>query len=187
MASRARTQQQDEKEEPAPWEAPPVEGEQDVAGREVEPAEDVVLPADLQNAMQSLMDWCVEYAELHAADNADAMAAEVARILAGEDAETVLSESAPLAGKDHTEKPFLLHSFTLHPSDHTDGWPFYAAMECSTPGHGISFTMNCGGPKVIAALKRLDDIGEYPYAIKVRGKPTRAGRTVLQLVMAGAD
>jgi hypothetical protein len=173
-------------EEQAPWEVPPVEGDASIsAGREVarkgyEDAQDV------DDIMQSLMDWCVAYAEEHAADNAAVMAAEVRRILSGEDAESVLAETAPLNGKEHLEKPFMLRGFTLNPTDFSEGWPFYASMDCFIPGTGDTFSLNCGGPKVIAALRRLHELGEYPYALKVRGKSTRQGHTVLSLVEAGA-
>lgn len=185
-STRSKATKQDDGEELAPWEVPATEGDPSVGeGQQVEPAtpEAVIFDDDV---MQSLMDWCVAYMDDHAADNAAVMAAEVRRILSGEDAEAVLSESAPLNGKDHTEKPFLLHSFTLNPTDFSEGWPFFASMACTIPGTGDAFTMNCGGPKVIAALRRLHELGEYPYPVKVRGKATKAGFTVLQLVVAGA-
>jgi hypothetical protein len=187
MASTSKTRaQQQEAEEAAPWEVPPTEGDPAIGeGQAMEVAGEIVDPG-LQNAMQTLMDWCQEYMMENAADSAAAMAAEVARILSGEDAESVLSESAPLNGKEHLEKPFMLHGFTLNPTDFTEGWPFYAAMDASIPGTGDRFVITCGGPKVIAALKRLHELGEYPYPVKIRGKETRAGFTVLQLVVAGA-
>lgn len=176
----------DQVEELAPWEVPPVEGEGNPAeGAEIEPAE-VMATIQADATLQNLMDWCVSYMEEHAVDNAEVMAAEVRRILAGEDAAEVLAESAPLNGKAHTEKPFLLRGFNLNPGDFEDGWPFYASMSCEIGATGDHFTMNCGGIKVIAALRRLHELGEYPYAVKVRGKSTRAGYTVLSLVMAGA-
>lgn len=184
--SRSKAQQQQDTDETAPWEMPPTEGDPSVSeGQQIEPADAPVDP-ELQDALQNLMDWCQTYMMDNAADSADAMAAEVRRILSGEDAESVLAESTPLNGKEHTEKPFLLHSFTLQPTDFTEGWPFYAAMEASVPGTGDRFVITCGGAKVIAALKRLHDLGEYPYPVKIRGKETRAGFTVLQLVAAGA-
>ena len=184
--SRSKTNQDQQTDEAAPWEIPPTEGDASIGeGQQIEPATAPV-DGDLQDVLQSLMDWCQSYMMENAADSADAMAAEVRRILSGEDAESVLAESAPLNGKEHLEKPFLLHGFTLNPTDFTEGWPFYAAMDASVPGTGDRFVITCGGPKVIAALKRLHDLGEYPYPVKIRGKETRAGRTVLQLVVAGA-
>lgn len=182
--SKTKTQQQDE--EAAPWEMPPTEGDPQVGeGADVVPAE-LVETISADETLQNLMDWCVRYMEEHAADDADVMAAEVRRILAGEDAESVLAESKPLNGKDHTEKPFLLHSFALNPGAFEEGWPVYASMRCTAPGRNEEFVMNCGGIKVMAALRRLHELNEYPYAVKVRGNPTRKGFTVLQLVMAGA-
>lgn len=174
-------------EEHAPWEDVTVEGDPSIGeGQQIEPAE-APIDAELDNALQSLMDWCQQYMLDHAADSAAVMAAEVRRILAGESAEEVLAETNPLNGKEHLEKPFMLHSFTLNPTDFTDGWPFYAAMDCSIPGTGDTFVLTCGGMKVIAALMRLHQIGEYPYPIKVRGAETRSGNTVLSLVVAGAE
>lgn len=185
-SSRSKTTTPDPTDEVPEWDMPPTEGDASVAaGREVQPADGAVEPS-LDDVMQGLMDWCVAYSEEHAADSAAAMAAEVRRILAGEDAESVLSESAPLNGKEHLEKPFMLHSFSLNPTDFSEGWPFYAAMDATVPGTGDQFVITCGGAKVIAALKRLHELGEYPYPVKIRGKETRKGFTVLQLVVAGA-
>lgn len=185
-SSRSKTRVEDQVEERAPWETgdtiPDVASPQ---GQQVEPVEPEAVVYD-DDVLQNMMDWCMSYMEEHASDSAAAMAAEVRRILAGEDAVDVLAETAPLNGKEHTEKPFLLHSFELNPTDFTEGWPFYASMKCTVPATGDAFTLNCGGPKVIAALRRLHEIGEYPYLVKVRGKETRKGFTVLQLVAAGA-
>lgn len=184
--SRTKTTQQQQDDEQAPWEVPPAEGDPSIGeGQQLEVAAEVVAPRD-EDTLQNLMDWCIAYVEEHAVDNAAVMAAEVRRIMAGEDAEAVLSESAPLSGKDHTDKPFMLHGFTLQPTDFTDGWPFYANIDATVPGTGTTFVLNCGGVKVIAALRRLHELGEYPYPVKVKGNETRAGRTVLALVMAGA-
>lgn len=185
-SSRSKTKVEEQTEEIPPWEVPPTEGEGNpAAGAEVEPAA-IMAEIAADDTMQNLMDWCVSYVEISAVDNSAVMAAEVRRILAGESAEDVLSERTPINGKQHTEKPFMLRSFTLNPGDFEDGWPFYAAMDCEVPGTGDSFVMNCGGIKVIAALRRLHELDEYPYPVKVRGKTTRAGFTVLSLVMAGA-
>lgn len=170
----------------------PVEGEDPIGeGQQLEPTgqegpTETVDAVPMDDIMQSLMDWCVWYQGEHAQDHADVMAAEVRRILAGEDAESVLAESAPLNGKDHTEKPFMLHGFNLQPTDFSEGWPFYASMQCTVPGTGDEFVLNCGGIKVIAALRRLWELTELPCMIKVRGKQTRDGNTVLSLVAANA-
>lgn len=168
------------------WANRPVEGDPSTGeGKVVEVAQAVTLPTD-DEVLQSLMDWCQQYMEENAADSAAAMAASVRRILAGEDAVDVLTEKAPLNGKDHPDKPFLLRSFNLNPTDYSEGWPFYASMDCEVPGTGDAFVLNCGGPKVIAALYRLHQINEYPYAVKIQAKTTRQGFTVLSLVTADA-
>src|SRR5258706_11921128 len=116
-SSRAKPKTQEQDEELAPWEIPQTEGDPAIAeGQEIEPAE-VMATIAADDTMQNLMDWCVQYMQDNAQDNAAVMAAEVRRILAGESPEDVLAESQPLAGKDHTEKPFLLRGFTINPGD----------------------------------------------------------------------
>src|SRR5258706_8810867 len=135
-STRSKAAKPAEDEELAPWEVPATEGDPTIGeGQQVEAATPEAIIFD-DDVMQNMMDWCVAYMEEHAADNAAVMAAEVRRILSGEDAEAVLSEAAPLNSKDHTEKPFLLHSFTLHPTDFSQGWPFFASLACTVPGTG---------------------------------------------------
>lgn len=185
-STRSKAKQSDGSDEAAPWETPTVEGDPSIgAGQQVEPA-DTVEGVPVLSGMETLMEWCVAFEEANQADSAAVMEAEVRRILAADNMEEALAESAPLNGKDHTDKPFLLRSFRLIPTDYSEGWPFYAAMDCEAPGRGESFVLNCGGIKVVAALKVLNDLDEYPYAIKIRGKQTRSGNTVLSIVMPSA-
>lgn len=186
-SQRGKTKTQEQDEEQAPWEVPPTEGEGNPAeGAEIEPAE-VMATIESDDTLQDLMNWCVEFMAEHVQDNAAVMAAEVRRILAGESAEDVLAESKPLSGKEHLEKPFLLRGFSINPGDFEDGWPFYVSMTCEIPGTGDAMTLNCGGIKVVAAVRRLHEIDEYPYPVKIRGHKTRAGYITLSLVMAGAE
>lgn len=143
-------------------------------------------------ALQSLMNWCVEFAQRTDEDDWAAMERSVAQILAGADAVEVLTKDTPLQGKEmcthpgRSEKervsvPILVHGFTLTATEYEDGWPFYANMDAEIPSTGQRRVINCGGVKVIAKLKRLDEFGEWPYLLHLVGTRTRAKNTVLDL------
>lgn len=138
-------------------------------------------------AVQTLMDWCVEYYESQEEDENAVMAREIARILAGENAVDVLSERTPIQGKEYPWRPFMLHGFMLTKTDFSEGWPFYASMDTTARGGSEHFVINCGGPKVMATLMRLEQIGEYPYYVQINAKPTKQGFTVLDLVDGSLD
>lgn len=138
------------------------------------------------NALQTMMDWCEQRAALTESDQWSVMEAEVARILRGEDAETVLSESKPLSGKDNTGKPFRIDGFTLTPTDFSEGWPFYANINATIDRDGTTAVINCGGPKVIATLMRLEQLDAIPCFAMLKGTQTRKGFTVLDLVLPEA-
>lgn len=164
----------------------PVEGEQSVDGAELQAMEDFRKNLGVSNALQSLMDWCIERTQLTESDQWTVMEAEVARILQGEDAEKVLSESKPVSGKDNVGKPFRIDGFTLTPTDFKEGWPFYANINATIDRDGSTAVINCGGPKVIATLMRLEQLEAIPCFAMLKGNQTRKGFTVLDLVLPDA-
>jgi hypothetical protein len=164
----------------------PVEGEPVAEGAEVQALADFRKGLDGHDALQTMMDWCVERAQVTAEDQWSVMAAEVARILAGEDATSVLSESKPLRGKDFVGRPFRIDGFTLTETDYAEGWPFYANIHATIDRDGTTAVINCGGPKVIASLMRLDQLDAFPCFAMLQGKQTKAGYTVLDLVAPDA-
>lgn len=138
-----------------------------------------------QPGLQSMLDWCVERSAVDEVDQWRVMESEVARILAGEDAATVLSESKPLSGKVFVGRPFRIDGFTLQPTDFSEGFPFYANINATIDPDGTTAVINCGGPKVIASLMRLEQLDAIPAFAMLKGTKTRRGFTVLDLVMPG--
>lgn len=156
----------------------------DPAAQQIEPAYDIPERPTGQDvdAVQSLLDWLVDKASKTDQDEWAQMAASVGRILAGGSAEEVLSQDLPISGKSFVDRPFWLHGFTVTETDFPEGpIPFYANMDVSVAG-GERRVVNCGGAKVLAKLKVLDDEGDYPYMVMLTGKKTKAGNTVLDLV-----
>jgi hypothetical protein len=161
----------------------PVEGEQDVAGAELEALAAFKERISQSEPLQDLMGWCIERAAVDTADQWAVMAAEVARIMQGADAVEVLSESKTVNGKDVAGKPFIATGFTLMQSDFTEGWPFYANISATINADGETRIINCGGIKVIASLRRLEELEAFPTAMVVKATTTKGGNTVLDLVM----
>lgn len=161
----------------------PVEGEQDTSGAELQAFEEFRAGLGNSNALQNLMDWCVERMATTEADQWAVMEAEVARILRGEDATAVLSENKPINGKDNTGKPFRINGFTLQPTDFSEGWMCYASINATIDRDGTTAVINCGGAKVIATLRRLEELDAIPCLAMIKGTQTRAGYTVLDLVI----
>jgi hypothetical protein len=166
----------------------------DQAGTDLaEPVEAQGVVVTLPPAMQSLMDWCVEYATRTDEDEWSAMEASVARILQGEDAASVLEEDAPLQAQELCTKVgrtpdqrvspvMLLDGFTLTATDYSEGWPFYANMDVTIQPGNQRKIVNCGGIKVVAKLRMLAEFGEWPLPITITADKTKKGNTVLDIV-----
>lgn len=138
-----------------------------------------------QPGLESMMDWCVEQSALSAEDQWSVMESEVARILAADDMAAALAESKPLSGKDFVGRPFRVNGFTLTPTDFAEGWPFYANINATIDRDGTTAVINCGGPKVIAALMAAHRNDAIPFYAMIKANQTKKGFTVLSLVMPG--
>lgn len=156
-----------------------------------EPNRDVAIPVSGEiavggPAMQSLMEWVADRTTRDDQDDFAAMERTIARILAGEDAEQVLRRDTPVKGEDIADRPFLLHGFDLTESDFEEGFPVYANLHATMPGDPVQRVVNIGGLKVLAALKRLEEIGEWPVEVMIVVDGTRKGHSVNALVAPDA-
>lgn len=138
-----------------------------------------------QPGLEAMMNWCVEQSALSAEDQWSVMESEVARILAADDMAAALAESKPLSGKDFVGRPFRVNGFTLTPTDFAEGWPFYANINATIDRDGTTAVINCGGPKVIAALMAAHRNDAIPFYAMIKANTTKKGFTVLSLVMPG--
>jgi hypothetical protein len=169
----------------------------DPAHQQVATTEQLAPPATGQvvtgeEAMQDLMRWCVGYAERTDEDEWAAMARSVETIMRGESAEEVLTASMPIQGQDLCNRPgkrdketrsapFQLLSFELTATEFDQGWPFYANMSVQFRSGGDVRVVNCGGVKVVAALRKLHELDALPRIVELTRTRTRAGTYVLAL------
>lgn len=137
-------------------------------------------------AMQNLMEWVADRTNRDDSDDFAAMERSISRILSGEDAVAVLRRDTPIKGEDIADRPFLLHGFDLTESDFEEGFPVYANLDVTMPGSNEHRVVNIGGMKVLAALKRLEEIGEWPVEVMIVVDGTRKGHSVNALVAPDA-
>lgn len=174
---------QKQQEEKAPWET----DAQAVSG-EVVPAN--VTPTDIQTkagpVMQVLVQWLATKASGTDDDTYAAYESMMAQIMGAEDIAQVLTEQTPLHGKEFLDKPFLLNGFEIREGEFEEGAPFYAVLNVTLPATQESRVITCGGWIVLAQLARMEQEGEWPLAMKIRGKKTSKGYTALRLVAPDA-
>lgn len=134
-------------------------------------------------AMTSLAQWLADMAEASEVDAAQAMEDAVARILAKPgDAVQILTEDVPISGKTFLGKPFVLLAFAINEGEF-EGAPFYATLSIEAGNPRERRVLNVGGVKVLAKLMMLHRNGEWPVTAMLKGNQTKAGHTVLDLVM----
>jgi hypothetical protein len=130
--------------------------------------------------------WLQEEAEKA---NVDSMAMLAQALRQADTATSVteaLKEAATASSKDVLDRPFLAHGFTIHEGTYEDSdLPFYASIEAQFKEIPEPVILNTGAFKVLAVLRALDRIGEWPLPLVFTGKTTRKGRTVVSLKYLG--
>lgn len=152
---------------------------------------DVVLGVPEQSdeeLVQDFLTWLTEKAE---SANMDSMAALAQALRAAEGADNVreaLKEPVTASSKDVCDRPFLAHGFTIHEGQYEDSdLPFFASIEAKFAEIDEVVILNTGAFKVLAALRALERIGQWPLPLVFVGKNTKKGRTVVALKYLGDE
>lgn len=120
-------------------------------------------------------------AEVAAEDPAAIQRRIIENILSKESVSEILAAgSAGLpSGRDLAGEPLLVNAIQYNTSDFTDNdgaLPFYAVVTAVHGTTGEAADFSCGSAAGMAQLFRLDQVGEYPYKVKVTlGRRTAAG------------
>jgi hypothetical protein len=121
--------------------------------------------------------------------NADTMSMLAQALRQAEGAESVaeaLREAPTASSKDVLDRPFLAHGFTIHEGQFEEGeLPFFASIEAEFKELPERVILNTGAFKILAVLRKLEEIGEWPIPLVFVGKQTRKGRTVVSLKYLG--
>lgn len=155
------------------------ETENAVAGQSAEGT--VVTNGDL--VMQSFIQWCVEHASGTDEDTNAMMQEILVDILLKDNIADALRESAPLGADELVGVPLILHNFQIREGDHAESLiGFYAALTVSRAGFEGTRVVTCGGMKVLARLKKIDEFDAFPCPVMFTSKKTKKGNTILDMV-----
>lgn len=150
---------------------------------------DVVLgtpEATEEEMVQDFIVWLQEKAE---EGNADTMAMLAQALRQADGAQSVreaLKEPATASSKDVLDRPFLALSFTIHEGQYEDSdLPFFASIEAKFQEIEEPVILNTGAFKVLAVLRALERLNEWPLPMVFTGKNTKRGRTVVSLKYLG--
>jgi hypothetical protein len=133
-------------------------------------------------AMQALVSWLAAKAEGTDDDTYADAEAMIRRVLSSDNPDEVLREETILHGKEFLDQPFLCHGFRVREGEFEDGAPFYALLDVTIAAGTERRVVSCGGWRVLAALSVLDNLGEWPQEMMIKGNRTKKGFTALNLV-----
>lgn len=118
-------------------------------------------------ALDNLLEWLVAEAGDADAESAAGMEAIVRQVLSADNPTQVLRQTLPMSGSDVVEVPMLLLDFTVRESEFegSKGLPFYASLQVMMGEPAEPRVVNTGSVKVLAQLKRLRELGQWPQVV----------------------
>ncbi|HEU5217656.1 MAG TPA: hypothetical protein VFU23_03305 [Gemmatimonadales bacterium] len=163
------------------------------AGSESAPDPIVGQVASATPALDNLLEWLVAEAADESEGSAAGMEAIVRQALSADSPAAVLRQTLPQSGSDFVEIPMLLLDFTIRESDFegSSSLPFYASMQVMIGEPPEPRVINTGSIKVLAQLKRLRELGEWPQVVQLlEAKKAKKGQnaplTLAPVLHAGA-
>jgi hypothetical protein len=118
--------------------------------------------------LDNLLEWLVTKAAESAGDESAAgMEAIVRQVLMAENPQQVLRQSLPISASDLVDVPMLLNDFTIRESEFegSKSLPFYASLQVMMGDPAEPRVVNVGSIKVLAQLKRLEELGHWPQVV----------------------
>jgi hypothetical protein len=135
-------------------------------------------------AMRSMAEWLAEKATYTEEDEWASMERIISEVLQSETPDEVLRQKLPVHARDILNRPMALNGFRVIEGDYEDAViPFYLALEVTYGNPPEPHVVTCGGLTMLAQIKVLDDIGDWPQVIEIRqkDKPTKKGYHPLRL------
>lgn len=101
----------------------------------------------------------------------------VRRILAGQDAETVLQQTAAIHARDVLGQDLTITGYDVNESDLEGTGPDFYFLINVVDENGELSKITCGAINVMAQLFRLGELQAFPLKARIveTGKPTKAG------------
>lgn len=133
--------------------------------------------------VQNFIQWLADKADTTDEDQYAVMASIIGEIMQAENVAEALAERNAASAKDLVNRPLILHGFDIREGSFEESEiPFYAALTMSVPGTESTRLVTCGGMKVLAVLRKLEEFGEWPQLVMFTAKETKKGFTALNLV-----
>jgi hypothetical protein len=121
-------------------------------------------------ALDNLLEWLVAEADAMKDDElALGMEAIVRQVLSATDMAQVLRKTMPISGGDVVGVPMLLGDFTIRESEFegSKSLPYYASLQVMMGDPPEPRVINVGSIKVLAQLKRMRELGQWPVVVMV--------------------
>jgi hypothetical protein len=120
-------------------------------------------------ALDNLLQWLVNESGGGGDDSAAAMEAIVRQVLVSDNATQVLRQTLPVSAGDFVDVPVLLMDFTIRESEFegSKGLPYYASLQVMMGDPPEPRVINAGSIKILAQLKRLRELGEWPQVVMI--------------------
>lgn len=137
-------------------------------------------------AMMTVVQWCAERVSHTDQDESAAMEDIVRRVLASDTPDKVFEENLTVDVSSILGKPVTILGFRVAETEFTEGFPFYALVDCRYGNPQEDHVVTVGAFKVMAQLMALDRLGAWPQVcmFKEADRATRNGYKPVSLVRA---
>ena len=136
-----------------------------------------------QAVVGNFVEWLTFRANSTDEDQFALMASIIGEIMEADNVADALREKSSISAKEVLGETLILHGFEVREGKFEESdLPFYASLTVGRPGSDKTRNLTCGGMKVLVRLRKLDEIGEWPVAVKFVGKETAKGFTALDMV-----
>lgn len=134
-------------------------------------------------ALMDLVQWCADKVSVNDQDEWAAMEAMVAEVMASDTPDAVFREGLTIKAEDIVGTPITIMGFRVAETDFSEGFPFYVLLDVMIGQPPTKRVVSVGAFKVLAQIRRLDDLGEWPQVCTFTQpkKPTRNGHFPLSL------
>lgn len=129
-------------------------------------------------AMDNLLSWLVAMASERDEDDMSGLESIVREVLQADNIADVLTQRLPVSASAFAGQNILINGFSIRESDYDgDGsLPFYASMNVMAGNPPEVRVINVGAIKILAQLKRLYEIDEWPVMATITEGKAKKGK-----------
>lgn len=142
-----------------------------------------VMPSNEPAEPDKFGQWLTDSGAIERDPDLDPYQRIIDQVLSAATPDDVLTPIEAYKARDMVDVQLVLHGFEMNESSFDVGSPFYASMHVTRADTGEIMVVNCGHKKMIAQLIRLQQLGGYPFNVKVieQGRSKITGDSMLAL------